>query len=115
MGLFDKLFHKQPKNTTIAPNLGGYAPLYPQFGTNIYASDVVQQALKCIADEIKKLNPQHIRMNGDDPVPVKGNIQDVLRDPNDLMTTAEFVNLSNYRILHIHILHFRKQPHLQAC
>ena len=99
MGLFDKLFHKQPKNTTIAPNLGGFAPMYPQFGTNIYASDVVQQALKCIADEIKKLNPQHIRMNGDDPVPVKSNIQDILHDPNDLMTTAELLEKITYLLL----------------
>lgn len=66
-------------------------PIYTQFGTNIYASDVVQQALKCIVDEMKKLNPTHIRYKGNDPVPVKGNVQDVLDMPNELMTTSEFL------------------------
>lgn len=99
MGWLDKLLHKQPQKQTIAPTLGGYAPMFPQFGTNIYASDVVQQALKCIADEIKKLNPQHIRMNGNDPVPVKSNIQDVLNEPNSLMTTAEFLEKITYMLL----------------
>ena len=66
-------------------------PFYTQFGTNIYASDVVQQALKCIVDEMKKLNPMHVRYKGNDPVPVRGNVQDVLSNPNDLMTTSEFL------------------------
>lgn len=76
----------------LAPGLDGWFPNYPQFGDNVYASDVVQQALKCIADEIKKLNPTHIRMNGTDPVPVKAStVQDVLCEPNPLMTTSEFL------------------------
>lgn len=91
-GIFDKLFHRKPTVSRLAPGLDGWFPNYPQFGDNVYASDVVQQALKCIADEIKKLNPTHIRMNGTDPVPVKGStVQDVLREPNSLMTTSEFL------------------------
>lgn len=92
MEWFDKLFRRTPKNTKFAPTLDGFTPIYSQFGTNIYASDVVQQALKCIVDEMKKLNPQHVRMNGADPVPVKkSTVQDVLQNPNDLMTTSEFL------------------------
>lgn len=91
MEWFDKLFKRKPKNVKYAPTFNGYAPLFSQFGTNIYASDVVQQALKCIVDEMKKLNPTHIRMNGSDPVPVRGNVQDVLNNPNPLMTTSEFL------------------------
>lgn len=91
-GIFDKLFHRKPQVSRLAPGLDGWFPNYPQFGDNVYASDVVQQALKCIADEIKKLNPTHIRMNGTDPVPVKAStVQDVLREPNPLMTTSEFL------------------------
>lgn len=71
--------------------MDGFLPIYSQFGTNIYASDVVQQALKCIVDEMKKLNPTHVRYKGNDPVPVKGTWQDVLDNPNDLMTTSEFI------------------------
>lgn len=92
MEWFDKLFRRPPKTQKFAPTMDGYLPLYTQFGDNIYASDVVQQALKCIADEMKKLNPRHVRYIGQDPVPVKGStIQDVLDNPNQLMTTSEFL------------------------
>ena len=74
-------------------------PIYSQFGTNIYASDVVQQALKCIVDEIKKLIPTHIRYVGNDPTPVKGNIQNVLDNPNPLMTTSEFLEKITWLLL----------------
>lgn len=92
MEWFDKLFKRPPKNSKFAPSLDGFLPIYEQFGTNIYASDVVQQALKCIVDEMKKLNPTHVRYKDSDPVPVKGSsIQDVLREPNQLMTTSDFL------------------------
>ena len=101
MGWFDKLFRRTPKNSKYAPTLDDFMPIYTQFGTNIYASDVVQQALKCIVDEMKKLNPTHIRLNGDynDPTPVKSTIQDVLSNPNDLMTTSEFLEKTMWLLL----------------
>ena len=100
MSIFDKLFHRKPKSTKWAPALDGFAPIYSQFGTDIYASDVVQQALKCIVDEMKKLNPTHVRMEGNDPVPVSGStVQAVLNDPNPLMTTADFLEKSVWLLL----------------
>jgi len=96
---FDKLFRRPPKNNKIAPTLDGFMPIYSQFGTNIYASDVVQQAVKCIVDEMKKLNPTHVRYNGQDPVPVKSTVQDVLTCPNDLMTTSEFLEKTVWLLL----------------
>lgn len=100
MGWIDKLFRKQPKNSNFAPTLNGFLPIYSQFGTNIYASDVVQQALKCIVDEMKKLRPIHIRYNGNDPVPVtKSSVQDVLNSPNQLMTTSEFLEKTIWLLL----------------
>lgn len=105
MEWFDKLFKKQPKKTKFAPTLDGFVPIYTQFGTNIYASDVVQQALKCIVDEMKKLKPTHVRYRGSDPIPVAaGDIKEVLENPNDLMTTSEFLEkicwllLMNYNV-----------------
>lgn len=91
MGFFDRLRRKPPKTQKWAQTLNGYAPVFSQFGTNIYASDVVQQAIKCIVDEMKKLNTVHIRYNGNDPVPVNSDIQTVLNNPNPLMTTSEFL------------------------
>lgn len=91
MKWFDKLFRRPPNNRRLAPTIDGSLPMYGQFGTNVYDSDVVQQALKCIVDEMKKLNPTHVRYNGNDPVPVKSTVQDVLSNPNPLMTTSEFL------------------------
>ena len=59
----------------------------------------MQQALKCIVDEMKKLNPTHVRYNGSDPAPVKSTIQDVLDNPNPLMTTNEFLEKVCYLLL----------------
>lgn len=105
MEWFDKLFKRQPRNSKFAPTLDGFVPIYSQFGTNIYASDVVQQALKCIVDEMKKLKPMHVRYNGSDPVPVQsGDIKEVLEEPNPLMTQSEFLEkicwllLMNYNV-----------------
>lgn len=99
MKLFDALFRKQPKNSKFAPTFDGWMPIYSQFGTNIYESDVVQQALKCIVDEIKKLNPTHIRYVESDPQPVKSDIQTVLDEPNDIMTTNEFLEKISWLLL----------------
>jgi len=59
----------------------------------------VQQAIKCIVDEIKKLDPTHVRYINCDPTPVKGSIQDVLSDPNELMTTNEFLEKITWLLL----------------
>ena len=98
IGLFD-FFKKKPQNTHFAPYIDGYTPIYTQFGTNIYLSDVVQQCLACIADEIKKLIPTHVRYKGADPTPVAGDMQGVLDNPNELMTTSEFLEKITYLLL----------------
>jgi len=96
---FDNLFRRAPKSNRPAPTMDGWTPWFSQFGTNIYASDVVQQALKCIVDEMKKLNPTHIRVKDNDPVPVKGGLQDVLDQPNPLMTCSEFIEKTTWLLL----------------
>ena len=100
MGWLDKLFHRRPRESKFARTLNGLAPVYTQFGTNIYASDVVQQALACIVDEVKKLNPQHIRIVDNDHVPIStSTVQAVLNDPNAVMTTAEFLEKFTWLLL----------------
>ena len=100
MGLLDKLFRRGPKNQRLAPTISGYAPIFTQYGTSIYASDVVVQCLKCIVDEMKKLNPTHVRYNGSDPTPVcSSTVQDVLNNPNPLMTTSEFIEKTTWLLL----------------
>ena len=99
MEWFDKLFRRPLKNRKLAPSTDGFIPMYAQFGNNIYASDVVQQALKCIVDEMKKLNPTHIRYKGSDPVPVNSDIQKMFDEPNALMTTSEFLEKTVWLLL----------------
>ena len=99
MGLFDRLFRRAPSTVKYAPTLDGFTPIFTQFGTNIYASDVVQQALKCIVDEMKKLNPMHVRYINNDPTPVEGDLMRVLQNPNPIMTTAEFIEKTMWLLL----------------
>ena len=99
MEWFDRLFRRKPNNTKLAAALNGMLPIYGQFGTNIYTSDVVVQAIKCIVDEMSKLQPMHVRYSGNDPVPIRGNIQEVLDNPNPLMTASEFIEKTMWLLL----------------
>lgn len=99
MGWFDRLFRRGPNNWKFADAMNGFSPIYSQFGTDIYASDVVQQAVKCIVDEMKKLNPTHIRYVDNDPVPIRDSVQTVLDEPNQLMTTSEFLEKTVWLLL----------------
>lgn len=92
MGWFTNLFKKEtPTQTKYAEVMSGYAPIFSQFGQNIYASDVVQQAIGCIVTEMKKLRPEHVRENGNDIIPINSELQAVLNNPNPRMTTSDFL------------------------
>lgn len=94
MGWFGSLLKKLDKKTSglsYADLMNGRTPIFTQFGTNIYASDVVQQAITCITLEMKKLRPMHILQKGSDPVPMYGKIQKMLNEPNPYMTTSDFL------------------------
>lgn len=91
MGWLDKLRRKPKTKTKYAQMLNGYTPIYSQFGDDIYASDVVQQAINCIVMECKKLIPQHVKNNGSDVIPVNSDVQAVLNAPNEIMTTTDFI------------------------
>jgi len=94
MGFMDnlvKFWGKKKKSTGLAESLVGHTPIFSQFGTDIYASDVVQQAISCIVQEIKKLNPTHIREIDMDVAPVNDSRQRVLQSPTPFMTTSDFL------------------------
>ena len=91
MGWLSKLLRKDTKSTVHADTMNGYMPLYSQFGRDIYASDVVQQAINCIVSEMKKLQITHVKKNGRDIVPVEKELQRILDNPNELMTQSDFI------------------------
>ena len=99
MSWITDLFKKKPKDAKQAGTLSGFWPWYTQFGTDIYASDAVQQALACIVTEMKKLNPVHVRTIDNDPIQIKGNIKDLLDSPNQLMTTSDFLEKVTWLLL----------------
>lgn len=89
---FIKKYKQNKQNKKYAAMLNGMVPIFSQFGKDIYASDVVQQAISCIVFELKKLNPQHIRIIESDPTPVSNStIQRLLEQPNERMTQSDFL------------------------
>lgn len=93
MGLVDFIskFKKTNIDNKYAKILNGYMPVFSQFGQDIYASDVVQQAISCIVTELIKVNPFHIRKNRGDLVPIENSeIQSLLDQPNERMTQSDF-------------------------
>lgn len=96
MGLLDNFinkFRKEKENKVYANALTYGTPIFSQFGQNIYASDVVQQAISCIVMELKKLTPVHIRREDKthDYVPVDDSLDKMLKNPNEKMTTSDFI------------------------
>lgn len=91
MGFFDFFKSKKDERLTYAKMLSGSIPVFSQFGTDIYASDVVQQSISCLVTEMKKLRPMHVRTTGYDLTPISGQVQKVLNRPNPLMTTSDFI------------------------
>lgn len=100
MGIFD-FFRKNKTETSMpyARMLNNDVPIFSQFGDNIYASDVVQQALYVIVTEMKKLNPKHVRRKGFDIEPVWGNVQRALDNPNELMTKSDMLEKITWQVL----------------
>jgi len=83
---------KKEKQTTLM--LGGYVPVLSNFGTNIYASDIVQSSIRCIATEISKLTPKHIRVDSGTGMQtvVNGSINRLFKyGPNQLSTTKDYL------------------------
>lgn len=99
-GVFD--FISKLKNSRdgkrYAAMLGGYMPVYSQYGTDIYASDVVQQAISCIVMEMKKLTPRHIRADGGDMLPVSSSIDRLLRKPNEWMSISDLIEKTFWQL-----------------
>lgn len=90
--IFDKLFRPSSAQTQSARFLNNTTPLFTQFGRNIYASDVVQMCIDCIAQECSKLQPRHIRRTTDGPVTIDDSLNGLFKfSPNPVMTTRDFL------------------------
>lgn len=102
MGFLDSLKkNREDKQRRIsyAKMMNGYSPVFTQFGDDIYVSDVIQNAIRCITTEMSKLNPQHIRTDSSTGLQTNVN-SDIGRlfkyGPNPLMTTSDFMEKITY-------------------
>ncbi len=101
MSLFSDAFNKVVSalgRWKYAETLNGNTPIFSQFGNNIFASDVVQQAVNCIVSELKKLRFEHVKETGNDIVPVRSSLQTVLENPNQLMTMSDFIEIIYWQL-----------------
>lgn len=72
--------------------LNGYVPIFSQFGNEAYASDVVRAAADAIARNAAKLQPKHVRRDGNGNVSlIDDNLQTLLSvQPNPFMNAYIF-------------------------
>lgn len=92
MGLIDKLAkYAINKSFTWASSTNG-TPSFSQFGDNIMNDETVFTVTNRILDEYSKLKPRHIRIvNGKEIKVTDNNINEVLQNPNNLMTQSDFL------------------------
>lgn len=91
MNWISGIVRKITKKTKHARMLNGYTPIFSRFGNDIYVSDVVQQAIRCIVREMIKITPMHIKADGEDVQPVKSSRSKVLKNPNQIMNKSSFM------------------------
>lgn len=97
---FQAFRNSRKQQLQYAQMMNGSIPIFTQFGADVYASDIVQQAVNCIVSELSKLQPQHVRENAYDVTPVTDSqIQWVLENPNTYMTTKDFLEKISWNLL----------------
>jgi HK97 family phage portal protein len=103
MSLFDYIKKGFGKNNKYkrAETLGWQpaASYYTPSVSNVFETDVVQQVVWCITQEAKKLEPRHVIRKENGYKLINDNIQGVLDNPNELMTTADFIEKVVYNLL----------------
>lgn len=95
MWLLDLFKKKKGANNNAykyAPSMSGVSPFFSSFGESLYASDLIVQSIRCKSNEMKKLDPRHIRTtNGIQTVVNDSDVARLLKRPNEYMTTADFL------------------------
>lgn len=102
MGWFDDLKTKfnNKKSMQYAKMMSGQTPVYSQFGNDIYVSDIMQQCMLCITDEVRKLRLHHI-VKKDGKETIKESKLNKLFEygVNEFMTTSDFLEKITYNLL----------------
>lgn len=103
MGWFDNLktkFNKQQSNTHQIRMMSGQTPVFSQFGNDVYVSDIMQQCMLCITDEVRKLRLQHIVKKDGKEVIANSKLNRLFEyGVNEIMTTSDFLEKITYNLL----------------
>jgi HK97 family phage portal protein len=96
LGVFSRLFGKErgaPRGETVVEYQGGGLSELTDWRGNIYENDIARAAVWTNAKNAGKLNPKHIRKNGDkfDEFPVP-KVKRILERPNPYMSMSVFIN-----------------------
>lgn len=104
MSLFDTL-----KNTISSVKnglhysklLSGRTPVFSQFGNDVYVSDVVQQCMACITDEMRKVQINHILEDKNGMLHIRNTqLNKAFQyQANEYMTPADFMEKATYLLL----------------
>lgn len=101
MGILNLLKKRntQLKQTKYLSLMNGLTPVFNEFGNDIYASDIVQNCIRCICTEMSKLQPRHIRTDSEtgEQIEVNSDINRLFKyGPNPFMTTSDFLETVTY-------------------
>jgi HK97 family phage portal protein len=97
--LLSGIIQNTEKKYMYAKLLDGTLPLYSTT-RDVYSYDIVQMAIDCIATEISKLQPRHIRTdsNGMQTTPSSAINRLFKISPNELMTTRDFLEKVTWQL-----------------
>lgn len=69
----------------------GMSSFYTPSGSFLYSSDIIQQAIRCIANEMSKITPRHVVQKDGDTVAQPDTLDYILQHPNNNMTLSDFL------------------------
>lgn len=94
-----KEFLGRHRDRSYAKMLSGRTPIFNSCGQNIYAYDIIKNAIAVNCKQMAKLSPKHIRINPEtgEQVNVSSSINRLLAvAPNPYMTVSDFLYKCNY-------------------
>lgn len=98
LNIFEKIkFKATTKILQMVKGMVHYSPSFSAFGDEILDDETVSAIFNRILDEYSKLSPRHIRKVDGKQVKVSdNNINNILNNPNSLMTKSDFIRRCAY-------------------
>jgi len=93
-------FVKSEKSKSILMDfLDGSGAIYSQYGDEIYAYEVVQQAMHSIVSELSKALLTHVKISNGEEQFITDDVQRVLENPNPLMSMSDYIEKLSWNLL----------------